>query len=129
MSSLCFGRVVWMNTLDSQGRNPKGRPFIVITSNDIIEAGGPVRAIAVTTRLDQVPGDQMVLLPYGKGNRLGFTKPCAAYCRWVENVEPAKIESFGGVLSARLLADIIAKMNITDKSKVPDEDSTSSEEG
>lgn len=62
MSPLCRGRIVCVELLDSQGRNPKSRPAVIVTPDEEIQPDGEVWVVAISTRLDAaiVPGRQLL---------------------------------------------------------------------
>lgn len=64
MSSPQFGRIVQVEVLDSQGRNPKVRPAVIITPDEAIRWDGEVDVVAITTQLDQAPEDDQVKLQF-----------------------------------------------------------------
>ncbi|MDY3552718.1 type II toxin-antitoxin system PemK/MazF family toxin [Gemmata sp. JC717] len=63
-SPLQQGRIVWVELLDPQGRNPKRRPAVVLTPTAEIEPGGEIVVAALSTQLDQSPADVSVELPW-----------------------------------------------------------------
>ena len=74
-----LGSIVWAEVEDANGYR-KVRPVVVVTPTADIQAGKPVRVVAITTRLpDPLPEDH-VLLPWdqqGKA-RSGLRRRCAA---------------------------------------------------
>ena len=72
-----LGSVVWAEMEDANGIR-KARPVVVITATADIVAGGTVRVLAITTRLDSpLPADH-VLLPWDRQGkaRSGLRRSC-----------------------------------------------------
>jgi hypothetical protein len=42
VSQLCRGRIVWVELLDPQGRNPKCRPAVIVTPDADLKDDGEV---------------------------------------------------------------------------------------
>jgi hypothetical protein len=76
--------------LDPQGRNPKERPCVVVACDD---AGLVV--VGITSTLGDIPDADRVDLPHSNDPRrpchTGLTRPSAAHCRWLAEVEEAQI--------------------------------------
>ena len=53
MASAQFGRIVQVEVLDPQGRNPKVRPAVIVTPDEAIDPDGEIDVVAITTQLDQ----------------------------------------------------------------------------
>lgn len=107
---LSHGRIVWVRVVDPQGRNPKTRPAVVISSNQDLDLGQDPVVVAITTQLDKAPEEHSVILPGGPGCRSGLSRKSAAVCIWVERIKPADIEREGGVLPVALMTEINAKV-------------------
>ena len=63
-SPLQQGRIVWVELLDPQGRNPKRRPAVVLTPTAEIHADGDVIVAALSSQIDQSPPDVSVEVPW-----------------------------------------------------------------
>src|SRR2546423_267685 len=48
---LVRGLIVWAETPDPAGRNPKERPVVLLTSEDEVPAGNPLIAVGITGTL------------------------------------------------------------------------------
>src|SRR4029077_19453103 len=49
MSSPGYGRIIWVEILDPQGRNPKCRPAVILTADADIRPDGEVWVVAIST--------------------------------------------------------------------------------
>ena len=112
MSSPCFGRIVWVELPDPQGRNPKCRPAVIITPTPDIVPGGVVRVVGISTRLDAAPPEVTVALQWDpRGNcRTGLREQSVAVCNWVAHVPLSAIQGQGGVVPPRQMMEIAAKV-------------------
>jgi len=112
MSSPQFGRIVQVEVLDPQGRNPKVRPAVIITPDEAISPDGEVDVVAITIQLDQAPEDDQVKLRYdppGVG-RTQLRQECADVCTWRVRVRIADIRGFLGVVPGRQMLALNAKI-------------------
>lgn len=99
------GRIVWALMRDSQGRNAKHRPGVVISGDDEIKRRGRFFVAAISTSICQPPSEWEVLLPW---NRNGTTKTklkrkAAVVCNWLIELLPDDVEDYGGVVPPRLM--------------------------
>lgn len=122
MAQLCRGRIVWVELLDPQGRNPTCRPAVIVTPDEDIRDDGEVWVVAVSTQLNQAPAEVVVELPWHRGghSRTKLREPCAAICTWMEKVSVANIRGFAGIVPGRQLLDILSRI------KTPEEPAPSS---
>jgi mRNA-degrading endonuclease toxin of MazEF toxin-antitoxin module len=113
---LCRGRIVWVELLDSQGRNPKCRPAVIVTPDADIKDEGEVWVVALTTQRDAAPAAVQVELPWeSRGHpRTKLKERCAAVCTWMEKVPVASIQSIAGVVPGRQLLAILARIKLPD---------------
>lgn len=112
MSPLRRGRIVWVELLDPQGRNPTCRPAVIVTPDADIQADGGVWVVASSTQLHEAPAEVQVELPWHhRGHpRTGLRERCAAVCTWMEKVNVAAIQGFAGMVPGRQLLDIEARI-------------------
>ncbi len=106
--SLAFGSVVRMMLLDPQGRNPKPRPAVVITTDAELQEGcADVWLVAITGEGGHEPQFEIPLAydPAGKC-RTGLRKPSVAVCCWLAKVPIDAIERRVGHLDAATMAAI-----------------------
>ncbi len=109
MSSIRQGRIVYVPTLDPQGRNPKTRPAVVVTPDDRIAAGGVVRVVAVTGTFGQAPREVTVELPWDRAGhpRTKLRQPGEAVCSWAFDVAVDELTDTGGFVPDRWLSRIL----------------------
>jgi mRNA-degrading endonuclease toxin of MazEF toxin-antitoxin module len=80
---LRLGSVVWAELEDPNGYR-KDRPVVVVSPTADIDAGRPVRVVAITTRLPNPLPDDHVLLPWDRQGkaRSGLRRRCTAVASW-----------------------------------------------
>lgn len=112
MSSPRFGRIVWVDLLDPQGRNPKCRPAVIITPDPEIVPDGVVKVVGVSTRLDAAPAEVVVALQWDpRGNcRTGLREQSIAVCSWVQTVQVTAIQGYAGMVPPIQMTEIARKM-------------------
>src|SRR5262245_30169359 len=105
MAPLCRGRIVWVELLDPQGRNPKRRPAVIVTPDADIREDGEVWVVAITSQLEEVPAEAQVELPWDRRGhpRTGLKERCAAVCTWMAKVPVASIQGCAGTVPGRQL--------------------------
>ena len=103
MSQLCRGRIVWVELLDPQGRNPTCRPAVIVTPDAEIRADGEVWVVAVSRKIHEAPAEVQVKLPWDRRGhpRTGLKEECAAGCTWMEKVSVSSIQGYAGVVPSR----------------------------
>jgi hypothetical protein len=105
------GRIVVSNDFlpDPQNRNPKRRPFAIISSVSEIKAGGPYVGIAITSTIKNE--DDEVPLPWTPdGNCFSrLNKPGVAKACWKHEFIEGEFEITRGMLIPTLVKEIIAK--------------------
>lgn len=88
-----FGSIVRVELLDPQGRNPKYRPAVVVSSNEEITPGGEVWVVGITGTEGREPALEVPLQHDPKGVcRTGLRKPSVAACWWLVKVPVISIE-------------------------------------
>ncbi len=124
MGRLCRGRIVWVELVDPQGRNPKCRPAVIVTADKDISPDGDVWVVAISTQLEEAPPEAQVELPWQRGGhpRTGLKERCAAVCTWLEKVSVAKIKETAGVVPGRQLLDVLQRIKSLE---APDEGAAS----
>lgn len=112
MSSLCRGRIVWVELLDPQDRNRKCRPAVIVTPDADIWDDGEVWLVAISTQLDASPAEVQVELPWDRRGhpRTGLRERCAAVCTWMVKVNVADIQECAGIVPGRQLLDILSRI-------------------
>jgi len=116
VSLLCRGRIVWVELLDPQGRNPKCRPAVIVTPDSDLRDDGEVWVVAISSRLDETPAEAQVTLPWDRRGhpRTGLKERCAAVCTWMEKVSAASIQEYAGTVPGRQLLDILTRIKPPD---------------
>ncbi len=110
------GRIVWVELLDPQGRNPKVRPAVILTATPEIRDDGEVVVAAVTTQLDMAPAEVCVELPWQRGGhpRTKLNSRNVAVCTWLVTISVNIIQGTAGVVPltqmTRIL-DIVRDLN------------------
>lgn len=85
MPNLCRGRIVRVEILDPQNRNPKRRPAVIVTPTEEILPDGEVILVAITGSVNAAPAEAQVALPWHAQGHTGtrLTKPSVAVCNWL----------------------------------------------
>lgn len=109
------GRIVWVELLDPQGRNPKNRPAVIVSDNAHIHPGDPtceVLVVGITTKVEETPAEHAVALPWQRGRhpRTGLYEPSVAVITWLERIRLAAIREYGGTVPGRQLLDILQRL-------------------
>jgi len=125
MSPLCRGRIVWVELLDPQDRNPKCRPAVIVTPDADIRDDGEVWVVAISTQLHEAPPEARVELPWDRRGhpRTGLKERVAAGCTWMGKVSVSSIQSCAGTVPGRELLDILARIKPPDPPVEPVEQS------
>lgn len=112
MSSPRHGRVVWVTIADPQGRNPKRRPAVILTPTDDIAEGGEIDVVGITTSFELAPAEVQTELQFDpRGScRSGLRERSWAVATWVMRLPVAAIESYGGTIPGRQMAEIHRKI-------------------
>jgi hypothetical protein len=112
MSSLCRGRIVWVEISDPQGRNPKCRPAVVVTATEDIAPEGEVIVVGISTQVDMAPADECVELPWDRNRhpRTGLKERSAAVCTWIKRAQVTSIKDLAGVVPGKQLLKILEKI-------------------
>jgi mRNA-degrading endonuclease toxin of MazEF toxin-antitoxin module len=121
MSQLCRGRIVWVELLDPQGRNPKCRPAVIVTPDADIRSDGDVWVVAISTQLTEAPAEVQVELPWDvRGHpRTGLKERCAAVCSWMKKVNVSSIKASAGIVPGRQLLDILTRIKLPEPPSGP----------
>ena len=101
VSPVAYGDIIFAsNVPDPAGGNHKNRRVVVITPNAELAAGYPIVAVGVTSSLQNMTADH-VLLPFKNppGTRhpvTGTVKKSAVLCTWLVVVNPVDISGYSG---------------------------------
>lgn len=109
MASLRRGRIVWAELADPQGRNPKIRPAVVLSTNDQITDDGTVDVAAISTELSAALPAHMVELPWHRDGhpKTKLKRRCAVICDWQVTVAVADIREPAGFVPDDRLKQIL----------------------
>lgn len=113
MSDLCRGRIVRVEILDPQNRNPKCRPAVILTPTEEIRLDGEVVLVAISGSVNAAPAEMQVALPWQAQGRTAtrLTKQSVAVCTWVFTSPVSRIQSYGGIVPDRQMLQILDKIN------------------
>jgi len=109
------GRIVWLtNVLDSQGNPTADHRGIVLTTHADYQAGKPIRAAMISSKLNFTTADRMVKLKHlkrpGGHPQTGLDRPSAVICDWTPIIQEDDITSFGNMIYGSVLAEILEKV-------------------
>ncbi len=114
MPSLIQGRIVFpiRPVPDPQGRNAKpNRPFVVISSNEEIQAGGLIDLIGITSKNDPEQAENQVELPTGYQALTNLKGPwSAALCTWKIALQSDEFQLGKGFVRPKELRAILQKL-------------------
>jgi mRNA-degrading endonuclease toxin of MazEF toxin-antitoxin module len=112
VSSPCHGRIVWVEVPDSQGRNPKRRPAVIVTPTHEIQADGEVCVVGISTKFEEAPPEVQVELPWDPRGvaKTQLRKRSWAVCTWVLTVPVASIAEYRGIVPPLQLLEIVQKL-------------------
>lgn len=112
--SLIQGRIVFPiePVPDPQRRNPKpNRPFVVVSSNETIKAGGPIDLIGITSENYPDQADNQVELTTGPQTRTKLKEPwSAALCTWRISLRPDQFRISEGFVIPKTMFQILKKL-------------------
>jgi mRNA-degrading endonuclease toxin of MazEF toxin-antitoxin module len=111
-----YGQILLVtDVLDPHGRNPKTRPIIVVTPDDVILEGGDLFGVAVTgTFPDPLPVDAVKLPWHRDGHpKTGLDKPAVAACHWIVPIDPDRVVRPRGFVPAKQIWAIAEILNRT----------------
>ena len=108
---LRLGSVVWAELKDPNGYR-KVRPVVVVSPSADIDAGKPVRVVAITTRLPDPLPDDHVLLPWDRQGkaRSGMRRRCAAVANWQAEIPADAVLEVVGILPPQAIGELLTKI-------------------
>src|SRR5208337_909841 len=109
---LQLGSVVWAELEDPNGYR-KVRPGVVVTPTADINAGKPVRVVAITTRLPNPLPDDYVLLPWDRQGkaRSGLRRRCAVVASWQAEIPVGAVQQEVGILPPQAIGELLTKIS------------------
>ena len=111
-----YGDIVIIDGLpDPNGVNPKSRPCVIVTADEAIAAGDPIHVVAISTMLPgPVPPDAVPMQYHPRKHpRTGLRTRCAAFARWLVEVEPGRVAHKIGHVpprDLRALAEVLDRL-------------------
>lgn len=115
MDSPAVGRIIWGDFLDPQGNLAGPHRAVIISSNEDIRDGKPIRVIVISSAFHLAKPEDRVELPYlqcpGGHVHTKLTKKCAAMCRWMPAIEQGDIADYGGWVRGKWLVQILKRVN------------------
>ena len=89
MCAVRYGDIVFAEMLDPQGRNPKVRRVVVLTTDRQLDRGVPVVVAAITSTLPSSPGPEFVVLPWHNNRhpKTGLRIRSAVVCSWITSFQ------------------------------------------
>jgi hypothetical protein len=108
------GRIVWLtNVIDSRGKPTEDHRAVILTTNVDYEAGKPIQAAHISSKLDYTSQDRIVMLRHAKGGHphTGLNKPSAVICDWLNrDVDEDDITEYGNMIYGETLIEIMTKV-------------------
>ena len=105
------GRIVWVELLDPQGRNPKVRPAVVITTTPEIVASGEIVVAAMSSQIDQSRPEVSVELPWDRAGhpKTKLNRRNVVVCDWLVTlpVDAITDDAIGGTVPFAPMARIL----------------------
>ena len=107
------GSIVRATVYDPQGRNPKVRPLVIVTTTAEITATEPIAVVAITGTFSNPPADHEIVLPWHRSGTVctGLRKESVANCRWQEEILKSDVvDDKGRYIPNRHLAMILEQI-------------------
>jgi hypothetical protein len=108
------GRIVWLtNVIDSQGNPTADHRAVILTTKADYEAGKPIQAAYISSKLDYTSKDRMVTLKHARGGhpQTGLDRPSAVICDWLNReVDEEDITSYGNMIYGATLIEGMEKV-------------------
>lgn len=106
------GTIAWAIVLDPNGRHPKRRPIVIVTSQSDMDSHEEILAVAITTQIPEpLPADAIELPWQHNGHpRTKLARPCIARCDWIVSLTKSDILQIGGVVPEPLLREILIRV-------------------
>jgi mRNA-degrading endonuclease toxin of MazEF toxin-antitoxin module len=105
------GRIVWVELLDPQGRNPKRCPAVILTPTAEIRADGEVVVAALSSQIDQSPSEVSVEVPWHRDGhpRTKLNRRNVVVCTWLVTLVVTSIQpdDIGGLVPFAQMARVL----------------------
>ena len=116
------GRIVWVEVLDPQGRNPKRRPAVILTPTDEIRADGEIVVAAMSSQIDQSPPEVSVEVPWHRDGhpRTKLNRRNVVVCTWLVTLPVTTIlpDDVGGLVPFAQMARVLEIVRSLDSGPV-----------
>jgi mRNA-degrading endonuclease toxin of MazEF toxin-antitoxin module len=110
-ATLQQGRIIWVELLDPQGRNPKRRPAVILTLTEEIRPEGEVVVAALSSQTDQSSQETSVEVPWHrKGHpRTKLNRRNVVVCTWLATVPVTtiRLNDIGGIVPFAQMARVL----------------------
>lgn len=127
-SPISQGRIVWVELLDPQGRNPKRRPAVVLTPTTEIRSDGEIVVAALSSQVDQSLPEVSVEIPWQRDGhpRTKLNRRNVAVCTWLVTLPVASIgpDAIGGVVPFAQMARILEIVRTLERPVDPPSETT-----
>jgi PemK-like, MazF-like toxin of type II toxin-antitoxin system len=112
MSSPCFGRIVWATIPDGRRLARERHPAVIITPTDDITDGGTFWVVGVSTKDHLSPPAERTELQFDPTGRCRtkLKRRCWAVSTWLEEIAASDVESYVGIVSDEVMAEIVGKI-------------------
>ena len=103
------GQIVLVLLTDPDGKEPKHRPAVVLTSTEELQAADEIVVAAISTVFEPPLPNDWIEIPWsGDGrSRTGLTKPCVVKCHWLKRVRRSDILKTVGHLPPQYLVKVM----------------------
>lgn len=106
-------------SLSIRAATRRPRIAVIITSDQDLAAGEPIRVAVISSNLKMTTEENMVLLPYANSIHghihTRLKKKCAAICNWLEHIAEEKITRYDGWVRGKWMFEIMERVNELDK--------------
>jgi mRNA-degrading endonuclease toxin of MazEF toxin-antitoxin module len=104
------GDIAWVLKTDRHGRNPKTRPFVIVSDTDGLPDDAPLVGVAVSSWVPHPLPVNQVELPWHNSRHpvTGLNKPSVAICDWFETFTRDEIQNICGRAPAKKMFEIMS---------------------
>jgi mRNA-degrading endonuclease toxin of MazEF toxin-antitoxin module len=104
------GSILWIQLTDPDGKNPKERPALLLSSNEKIMEGGELVVAAISTVFSRPIPSHWFELPSRPGGDpvTGLDQPCVVKSDWLKRVEATDVITELGMAPSRVVRQVLA---------------------